>query len=355
MRLDKTLPYSPIHACEEDYVEALLSFATTSKILQTLCGGVHILDFLTRDPDLYEAVLQPKWRDWLRLFEIPDILDLLMREDLGILLQIYDREPSDVHESQGLHDRSFGQWRGGPLPPKSLLSYISRVRDLSLDRAFNADVLASDVAGTHNLTRQLAVGMKPKKAHEVENFAAFVDGVISELGVTDTHQITHVVDFGSGQNYLGRVLASPVYDRRVVAVESKEANITGAKGMDISARLAKKPVIKRNKKAFRTQQAELQMVDDGVAICGQAQLVAPEPSSQDCGFQTDPRQSTPILEASSDRQEVGNIHYIQHRIMDGDLRYVVSQLDINNNAEEEDSRSTETDGKSRYLFAKIVL
>ncbi|MCJ1286036.1 hypothetical protein MMC26_005378 [Xylographa opegraphella] len=343
MRFDKALPYPSIHKCEEDYVDALLDFVTTSEILQTLCGGVHILDFLTRDPDLFEAILLVEWRVWLRLSKIPDVLDLLMREDLGTIFEFYDRETRscDVHELHGSHDGSFAQWRGGPLPPKSLLHYILKVRELSLDRSFKAKakVKASDIPNAHSLSRQLTIGMKPKKAHEVKNFAAFVNSLVSELGATNTHKITHVVDFGSGQNYLGRVLASPVYDRRVVAVESKEANITGAKGMDVSAKLAKKTVIKRNKKAFRMQQNEMQIADHREAMSGQKTLAVAEMIYQDCGLQIGTRQTIPATEASSDKHGSKNIQYIEHVIKDGDLETVVSQLDINATAEENDSQS----------------
>ncbi|MCJ1315917.1 hypothetical protein MMC15_001237 [Xylographa vitiligo] len=341
MRSDKALPYPPIHACKEDYVDALLEFVTTSEILQTLCGGVHILDFLTRDPDLFEAILLPEWRDWLRLFEIPDILDLLMREDLGSLLQDHDGEPQsslDVHESRVFLSNSFGQWRGGPLPPKSLLLYIVKVRGLSLNRSFEADDLTSDISKAHSLSRQITIGMKPKKAHEVKNFAAFVDSLVSELSATDAHNITHLVDFGSGQNYLGRVLASLDYNRRVIAVESKKANITGAKDMDISAKLAKKTIVRRNKKAFRMQHIEVQMVGDGETISGQTQLPAPEPRFRDFESPMDTRRTNPSLESSSDRHALGNIQYIEHVIKDGDLKSVVSQLHFNDKAKEEDSQ-----------------
>ncbi|MCJ1390223.1 hypothetical protein MMC18_003081 [Xylographa bjoerkii] len=353
---EKALPYSPIYACAEDYVEALLEYVTTSDVLQTLCGGVHILDFLTRDPDLFEAVLLPEWRDWLRLFEIPDILDLLMREDLGGLLEIYIGESIslNLHELRGLQGGSVSQWRGGPLPPKSLLLYILEVRDLSLDRSFKAGDLTSDIAKTHSISRQLAVGMKPKKAHEVKNFAAFVDSSMSELTATNTHNITHLVDFGSGQNYLGRVLASPIYDRRVIAVESKEANINGAKDMDISAKLAKKKAIRRNKKAFRMQQNGLQEVDDGETTSGKAELAAPEPVSQDCGFPVDTPQTIPALDAPSDRRVLGNIQYIEHVIMDGDLKTVVSQLEAHHKAKEDDVRSgTKTNGSNGSYSTRL--
>ncbi|MCJ1397574.1 hypothetical protein MMC11_000768 [Xylographa trunciseda] len=353
---DKALPYPPIYACAEEYVEALLEFVTTSEILQTLCGGVHILDFLTRDPDLFEAVLLPEWRDWLRLFGISDILDLLMREDLGRLLE-KDNEESislDVHTFHGLPGGSTSQWRGGPLPPKSLLLYILKVQGLSLDRSFKADSLFSDDPNAHSLSRQITVGMKPKKAHEVKNFAAFVDSLISKLTATNTHDITHVVDFGSGQNYLGRVLASPIYNRRVVAVESKETNINGAKDMDISAKLAKKMVVRRNKKAFRMQKNELQTADADETISGETQLAARETVSRDCVFPVATSQTTPALDTSSKEHEFGNIQYIEHIIMDGDLKSVVSQLDVNDTAQQEDIRSaTRTNGSNELYSTRL--
>ncbi|MCJ1420038.1 hypothetical protein MMC32_006394 [Xylographa parallela] len=353
MRFDKALPYPTIHACEEDYVDALLEFVTTSEILQTLCGGVHILDFLTREPDLFEAILLPEWRDWLRLCEIADILDLLMREDLRVLLQAHDEErhSPNVHEPHVLLSGSSAQWRGGPLPPQSLLLYILKVRGLSLDRSFKADGLPSNIAKTHSLSRQLAIGMKPKKAHEVKNFAAFVDSLVSDLSVTNAHKITHVVDFGSGQNYLGRVLASPVYDRRVIAVESKEANITGAKGMDISAKLAKKTITMRNKKAFRMQQNESQIGDDREATSIRTELAAPENVSLGCGYPIETRQMVPARKASADRQGLGNIQYIEHVIIDGDLTSVMSQLDATDMAKEESVRSGTKPNGSNGLYS----
>src|SRR5690348_10556346 len=78
-----SLPLDSRWACEDDYVQSLLSFATSSDLFRNLCGGVHILDFLTREPDLYTTVLPAEWRDWFDLVEIEDVLQLLLRADLS--------------------------------------------------------------------------------------------------------------------------------------------------------------------------------------------------------------------------------------------------------------------------------
>ena len=101
------------------------------------------------------------------------------------------------------------------------------------------------------LPRHVAVGMKPKKIHEVENFVQYIDNLIADIDKSNTQPITHVIDFGSGQSYLGRALASPPHNKRVVALESKEHNIKGAKNMDVTAKLVEKEKIIRNKKQFR--------------------------------------------------------------------------------------------------------
>jgi hypothetical protein len=50
------LPFSDDFNSADSYVESLLQFTAASTIFQTLCGGVHILDFFTREPSLYHTV-----------------------------------------------------------------------------------------------------------------------------------------------------------------------------------------------------------------------------------------------------------------------------------------------------------
>lgn len=335
---EKLLPYLPGHNSAESYVESLLNFVTNSDMLQTLCGGVHILDFLIREPDLYGTVLPLAWREWLRPREIPDVLDLLMREEIDVLLkQSFGNQSSCIEtEPQTLQGGSFAHWRGGPPPPQSLLRYIESVRNLALDRSYRKDRLLSEAEKTPTLSRQLAVGMKRKKAHEVVNFAAFVDEIVSNLASINTHNISHLVDFGSGQNYLGRVLASPLYGKSVIAVESKLSNIKGAREMDVSARLVKKEVVWINKKQYRMQHRKGSVED-------LTQDILPRQSpSTGLNQYSDPELPRPVaMPMISDSMAdpllagcgAGDIQYMEHMIIDGDLAVVTSQLGRDRNQE----------------------
>ncbi|CAI4210380.1 unnamed protein product [Parascedosporium putredinis] len=204
---EKPLPYSDEFTSPEEYTDALLSFATTSDLFQILCGGVHILDFFTTgDPGIFATIFDEDWREFLAACDIMDLLDLLMRDDLS----------GDLTKGQKL-----------PVLP-----------------------------------RKIALGMKTKKVHEVTNFADYVDrlveGICAEASTDDKdggEEITHLVDFGSGQNYLGRALACPPYNRHVVAVEGREHNISGAKSLDLMAGIVKRPGVIRNKKLYQHMRA----------------------------------------------------------------------------------------------------
>jgi hypothetical protein len=232
------LPLPPEFSNTEDFVKSLLHFTSSSWLLQTLCGGVHILDFYTRSPDLYSLILPQAWREWFKSRDIMDTLDLLMREDLSQ----FDSTRGDGNNT----------WRNGAMPPDDLLQYIKDVRKHLLARDFPppGSGLKPQKA---TISRHIGMGMKVKKVHEVDNFARYIDRLTSEIAGSDKKPITHLVDFGSGQNYLGRALAAPPYSKHIVAVESKTHNIEGAKNMDVLAKLAPKPLIFRNKKEYRAK------------------------------------------------------------------------------------------------------
>ncbi|KAI8933066.1 hypothetical protein NX059_009711 [Plenodomus lindquistii] len=235
---DTPLPLPAEFTDCDEYVESLLKFATSSWLLQTLCGGVHILDFYTRTPDLYTTILPQSWRDWFKTRDIMDILDLLMREDLSQF---------DSQAEVGTY-----VWRNGPAPPQELLDYIKQVRKHLLCRDFpppNSGLKPEKTA----IPRHIATGMKVKKIHEVDNFARYIDRLSSEIADSSKKPITHFIDFGSGQNYLGRALAATPYSKHIVAVESAQHNIDGAKNMDIMAKLVEKPLVMRNKKEYRAK------------------------------------------------------------------------------------------------------
>jgi Methyltransferase domain len=288
-----SLPFPTDFQDTDAYISSLLSFCAASTIFQTLCGGVHILDFFTREPSLYHTVIPQEWRTWLLARESMDILDLLMRDDL----------------SQSRTDS----------PPESLLKYIREIRKHSLRRNL------PERNGTGGrLPRHVAVGMIPKKIHEVGNFANYVARVADEVSASSGKEITHFVDFGSGQNYLGRTLASPPYNKHIIAVESKELNINGAKSMDVLAGVAEREKVMRNKKLFRKQQDSLtpaELLKDKAARRMAKPLKAPEEGTADMR----PNKDLATIYTPADGK--GYIQYVENIVQDGDLSSVVQQIE----------------------------
>jgi hypothetical protein len=227
------------------------------------------------------------------------------------------------------------QWRGGSPPPDSLVEYLQDVRKHLLCRTFSQE--SNPSSRKSKIARHIAVGMKVKKIHEVDNFARYVDKLTSDIAVARRKEITHLVDFGSGQNYLGRALAAPPYSKHIVAVESKQHNIEGAKHMDMMAKLVPKPVVMRNKKEWRAQmrkqKAVLKCDPNGCEACpGEDQKEQPEqPQSQEVQSpitlpvppKTD-KTMTATLQIYTEGH--GSVQYIEHKIKDGDLSAVVDQI-----------------------------
>lgn len=345
---DTPLPLPPEFDNVEAYVESLLHFTTSSWLLQTLCGGVHILDFYTRSPDLYSTILPQPWREWFKNRDIMHVLDLLMREDLAQF----------NHPSEAGHG-----WRGGPAPPQDLVQYIQDVRKHLLGRQFpppNSGLKPEKAT----ISRHIAVGMKVKKVHEVDNFARYVSRLTSDIAASGKPPVTHLVDFGSGQNYLGRALAAPPYSKHLVAVESKQHNIAGAKDMDIKAKLVPKPVIMRNKKEYRArlgkgkkgkrsdtdlhsltapprEDKELGRTTHGFNVSEPAPtsepvvVEQPQPNGANCNEQacvhmqndaavTENNTVTTHLHIYTEGH--GSVQYVKHVIKDGDLGPVLDQV-----------------------------
>ncbi|KAJ9661674.1 hypothetical protein H2198_001850 [Neophaeococcomyces mojaviensis] len=257
MRPQQSLPIDASWESTEQYVDSILTFVTTSTLFRNLCGGVHILDFLTRKPDLYCWVLPQEWRDWFEEVEVEEVLDLLLREDLSKFSL-----PENVVGEKFAHEARSGKedidsvgkarWRGHSHPPASLVKYADTIRRHSLRREYKPR------ASANPLPRHIAVGMKPKKIHEVAEFAAFVDEISDTLATRATASHSReersnptVIDFGSGQNYLGRTLACPPHNKHVVAIEQRHHNVEGARGMDVHAKLAKKEKRIINKKKYK--------------------------------------------------------------------------------------------------------
>ncbi|CAD0112138.1 unnamed protein product [Aureobasidium uvarum] len=303
---ERALPCSPEFETSEQYVDTLLDFIGSSELLHALCGGVHVLDFFTRKPDLYTLVIDSEWRSFFRAHDIMDILDLLMREDLNIFNQ------------------ETNSWREGPVPPESLLQFIKQIRRLSLRRE-HTPIERKNQKGTngpktsHTLARQVAVGMNVKKIHEVDNFCRYLDRLTSEIAGSTNQEITHLVDFGAGQNYLGRALASEPYNKHIIALESRAHNIEGARNWDVLAKLAPKQQTMVNKKEWRKAMAE-QGISEKEAL--KQDLKGERGFHAETPVEEQPAQAT--LKISN--QGVGSIQYVEHYIKDGDLSRVVPQI-----------------------------
>jgi len=315
----RPLPLSGEFLNVDEYVESLLSFITTSELFQKLCGGVHILDFLTREPDLYSTILPQGWKEWFELHAVSDILDLFMREDLAVIESL-----RAVNESTPIGSAGSGPaWRNGRCPPTSLLGYVLEIRKHALNREVkivNGREASSSVAKGNPLPRHVAVGMKPKKTHEVENFVRYISDLVADIDTSTSNKITHVVDFGSGQNYLGRALASLPYNKKVIALESKQLNISGAKSMDVTAKLAEKEIILRNKKQYRMGSQTRDATRTGLNYTI---------STKDCsGNNGDLQCQEPTVARKADGTS-SNIQYIETFIESGDLSMVVSQIETN--------------------------
>lgn len=296
MQPPKPLPYSSDFVSPDEYVSSLLHFVYTTDIFQILCGGVHILDFFTSEPGLFHTILPRDWHPFLLQCDIMRLLDILMRDDLDSL------------DLEGLPE----------LPP-SLFQYIKSIRGLSLSR--------DHVPAKHDLPvlpKTVRVGMKPKKIHEVVNFADFIDGLSRNIQEEDDggQRITHYVDFGSGQNYLGRALASEPYNRHVVAVEGRENNVEAAKGLDMTSGLAIKQKVMRNKKLWS------KMLESGGPNLHANPDVLAETLKKVAGsdeFDFRPREQlcTPI-KAEEGR---GFVQYVSGRLDSGHLSEVITKID----------------------------
>jgi Methyltransferase domain len=296
------LPISSEFQSSEEYITSLLQFITISETFQTLCGGVHILDFFTRSPDLYETVFPLTWREWFDEFDSEwDIVDWVLRSDLSA-----QTTTDDSNDNKSA--------------PDSLLEYIRNVRRHFLTRdpirpstAMKEDPRRPKRSKETPSLQQRLVGMSLKKQHEVANFAAYLADLADRIS-QEKPPITHFIDFGSGANYLGRVLANKPYERNIVAIESRDHVVKGAKKLDVQAKMAKREIVIRNKKEIRRLGGwkKLKELDDQSST---------------------PELNVDISERSHIADPTGRMQYIHHQIHDGDLSDVIQNIESTLSAE----------------------
>ncbi|KAF4483495.1 hypothetical protein FAGAP_11750 [Fusarium agapanthi] len=298
---ENPLPFNGNFSSPEEYIDELLKFVRTSETFQILCGGVHILDFFTIEPGLFHYAIPKEWHAFILSRSLMEFLDLLMRDDLDNLKL------------------------EGEQPPSSLIDYIRTVRNLSLGRSFTPPSEKLPV-----LPRSVAVGMNVKKTHEVTNFADYLARLSEDISLQCGYEISHYVDFGSGQNYLGRAMASEPYNRHVVAVEGRENNVTAARGLDVSSGLAVKPKVMRNKKLW-TKILEARRPDgqeDPEALAKAIREVAGDEAFE----------FRPVKELEAEytvEKGKGSVQYISGRLETGDLADVIAQINPESQTEDE--------------------
>ncbi|CAG8934929.1 unnamed protein product [Penicillium salamii] len=346
MVLDRPLPISEAWQTPDAYIEALLSFSTTSVLFMNLCGGVHMVDFLTREPDLYTTSLPEDWREFFTHHDIQDIIHLLLREDIDPL-----RNTDEPAVDQGSR-----RWNEGAFPPQTLLDYIHTVRQLTLQREIRTPTPTSE------LPKQVAMRMNRKKVHEVEHFSQYVASLSETVRQRRGEPVSHIVDFGSGQNYLGRTLVSPPYHKHIIAIERQHQYISGAKTMDVRAKLAENPKAQYARKekdstdgqpdgqdssphmsALETTIAEKLTVEDLQIAEGDSNLdmlgeISLNPEELLGSVTKSPQPEKPSKEEVSAR---GTLSYIEHDIQDGYLEPVVDHI-IHPPIEDGDSKPKES-------------
>ncbi|KAJ5469123.1 hypothetical protein N7475_006875 [Penicillium sp. IBT 31633x] len=323
MTFDRPLPISGAWEHHDAYIEALLGFTTTSVLFMNLCGGVHMVDFLTREPDLYTQVLPKDWIFFFEQHDTQDIIRLLLREDIE---HLRGADESSV-------DQSSGTWNGGAFPPQSLLDYIFNIRLLTLQREMHISS-----SKRVELPKQVAMHMNRKKAHEVECLSQHLASLSDTVTTRRGEPVTHIVDFGSGQNYLGRTLASSPYYKHVIAIERKHQYISGAKSMDVRAKLAKNPKaqyfhkVKISSDGNGTPEVTISETTDTSQPTIDGPSVADVPFYEMLSIQSDEllgsTTKSPVRERLP-KPEVhtgGTLSYIEHEIQDGYLEPIIDHI-----------------------------
>ncbi|RPA88214.1 hypothetical protein BJ508DRAFT_410081 [Ascobolus immersus RN42] len=262
----------------DDYIEHLIELHK-QPFIATLCGGVHILDFFARDPpyDVYTQVLPQAWCTFLESLEMSQILELLLHSSTETILST-------------------------PNIPADFATWIIEVRKGCLNRDYTPPARNNQRRpdGLKSKEANLFVGMKEKKIHEVAHFADFVDDFASSI--EEAERPTHIVDFGSGQGYLPRLLAVR-YGWDVVGLEGREENLKGAREMDAF-------VLNREQKARRSGPRKTK---------GQRAAERRAKAAECCGCED-------AEENEEELVEFGKVDYIHTFIESGDLNHILPHL-----------------------------
>ncbi|KAJ8100597.1 methyltransferase domain-containing protein [Lipomyces tetrasporus] len=190
-----SFPLPPTFSSVDEYLLSLSEFYL-DPFVQSLAGGLHILNFFLTSPDLFEDTLSEEWVTFFDQAELDDILDYLIFFKGSNTLQ----------------------------PPESLSIFLSTVQTLSINRNLpDEQAFSKPVPRLHSSA--ISVGMSPKKVHECQYLSSTISDVCSKVATP------HVIDLGSGKGYLSRTLAHE-YNCSVIAVETVESRTKGAARLD---------------------------------------------------------------------------------------------------------------------------
>ncbi|KAI4719499.1 hypothetical protein E4T48_04248 [Aureobasidium sp. EXF-10727] len=183
--------YTDIHS----YALDVIAFMHEPLSVQ-ITGGIHV-----NDAFIYDAweKLPREWTTWWE--SLPSPQDA--QKDL--INSLHEHQEARHHDLSGR--------------PRSLSRWLERIRNLSLNR--EQLILPDDVPHIE-IPKILASRMVTKKLAEVRAGARYLSHICK------THNITRVIDIGSGQGYLSLTLAAAC-GLKVLAIDGSEKQIQGSK------------------------------------------------------------------------------------------------------------------------------
>lgn len=111
--------------------------------------------------------------------------------------------------------------RGVSTPPNSLVTWLEKLKEMSLPRTQRQGLVLT-------LPATLTTSMKTKKINEVSVAAAYIHHICT------ANDITHIIDMGSGQGYLSVTLALLFPSLRILAIDGSEAQVAGSQAFAAS-------------------------------------------------------------------------------------------------------------------------
>jgi 2-polyprenyl-3-methyl-5-hydroxy-6-metoxy-1,4-benzoquinol methylase len=178
-----------------EYAQNVIAFLHEPLSVQ-ITGGIHVNDAFIYDS---WAKLPSEWTKW------------------------WDSLPSPQHAQKdlinSLRTESEAPEEQLPCRPDSLSQWLERIRNLSLNRD---QLLLNDNIPAITVPESMASRMVTKKLAEVRAGARYINHICKR------HNITRVIDMGSGQGHLSLTLASTCA-LKVLAIDGNPSQIQGSR------------------------------------------------------------------------------------------------------------------------------